>query len=104
MSFTINYVHSYFNTFYILNKGLREQNMFFNDILPRVKSAVDEIKEVHTAYESLVAECRKEFGSKCSCAEQQSKRKRKRNLQKELKKKAKKAPASTQSDSDECVT
>ena len=76
--------------------------MFFNDILPRVKSAVDEIKEVHTAYESLVAECRKEFGS--SVAEQQSKRKRKRNLQKELKKKAKKASASTQSDSDECVT
>ena len=57
--------------------------MFFNDILPWVKSAVDEIKEVRTAYQSLVAECRKEFGS--SVAEQQSKRKRKRNLQKELK-------------------
>lgn len=72
--------------------------------MPRVTSTLNEIKEIHAAYEALVVQCRREFGS--SVAEQQTERKRKRNFQKEQKRKAKKASASTsaKTDSNEWVT
>lgn len=67
--------------------GLKEQNSFYTDLLPRLRTALQDVKEFLDPFESMVDQCREKLGS--STAEQLCKRKRSKNKQKELRKQKK---------------
>ncbi|CAB4003027.1 Hypothetical predicted protein [Paramuricea clavata] len=65
--------------------GLREQNKFFLDLLPKLEAALAFVKEFIALYERMLQECKAQYG--VSMKEQHCLRKRKMNQKKDIRRK-----------------
>lgn len=73
--------------------GLKEQNNFYTELMPKLQSVLEDAKEFLHPYEAMVDQCREKLGS--STAEKLCKRKSSKNKLKEARKKRQKAATCT---------
>ena len=74
--------------------GLKEQNNFYTELMPKLQSVLEDVKEFLHPYEAMIDQCREKLGS--STAEKLCKRKRSKKKLKEARRKRQKALTCTE--------